>query len=122
MTTLEVGKKVVELVNAGKTQEALETLYSHDILSVEAGGPPDQSREAHGLKALAGKSQWWNDNHIVHSASAEGPWPHDNQFIVKFKFDVTFKPQNKRFTMEEAGLYTVQNGKIVNEKFFYSMG
>jgi len=24
-------------------------------------------------------------------------------------------------TMDEAGLYTIQNGKIVKEEFFYSM-
>ena len=122
MTTLEVGKKLVELCNAGKAKEVHETLYSTDISSTEAGAPPGQSRVAQGTKAVNAKSQWWNDNHTIHSSSCEGPWPHDDQFIVKFKFDVTFKPENKRFTMEEAALYTVSNGKIVSEKFFYSMG
>jgi len=27
----------------------------------------------------------------------------------------------KRMSMDETGLYTVQNGKIVKEEFFYSM-
>jgi ketosteroid isomerase-like protein len=35
---------------------------------------------------------------------------------------VTFKPDNKRFTMDEAALYTVANGKVVKEEFFYTMG
>jgi hypothetical protein len=122
MTTLEVGKKLVELCSVGKMHEAAETLYSQDISSLEAGGPPGQPREVSGMKAIIAKGQWWESNHTVHSASVEGPWPCDNQFIVKFKFDVTFKPENKRFTMEEAALYTVSNGKIVREVFFYSMG
>ncbi len=122
MTTLEVGKKLVELCSQGKNHEAQETLYSQDITSVEAGAPPGKERESQGLKAIAAKSQWWAENHTIHSAVIEGPWPHDNQFIVKFKYDVTFKPENKRFTMEEAALFTVSNGKIVKEQFFYAMG
>lgn len=122
MTTLEVGKKLVELCSQGKSKDAHETLYSADITSVEAGAPPGQSRVATGLEAINGKSQWWADNHTIHSAKVDGPWPHDDQFIVRFTYDVTFKPENKRFTMEEAALYTVSNGKIVKEQFFYTMG
>jgi hypothetical protein len=35
--------------------------------------------------------------------------------------DVTFKPQSKRFTMEEIAVYKVANGKIAYEEFFYNM-
>lgn len=122
MTTLEVGKKLVELCSAGRSKEVHETLYSVDIVSVEAGAPPGQDRESHGIKAINAKSQWWADNHTIHSSKVEGPWPHDNRFAVKFTYDVTNKPSNKRFTMEEIALYTVQNGKITREEFFYSMG
>ena len=34
---------------------------------------------------------------------------------------MTFKPQNKRFQMEEVAVYKVANGKIVYEEFFYTM-
>ena len=34
----------------------------------------------------------------------------------------TNKPSGKRFTMDEVGLFTVDNGKIVKEEFFYAMG
>jgi multidrug efflux pump subunit AcrB len=33
--------------------------------------------------------------------------------------DVTFKPTGKRNAMEEMALYTVNDGKIVHEQFFY---
>ena len=32
------------------------------------------------------------------------------------------KPTGQRFQMEEAGLYTVKDGAIVREEFFYAMG
>lgn len=120
MTTMEIGKKLVELCSKGQNKEAMESLYSQDIVAVEAGAPAGQSREAKGLQAVLGKASWWADNHIVHSSKVEGPWPHDDRFIVRFTYDVTFKPASKRFTMEEAALYTVANGKIVREEFFYS--
>ena len=121
MTTLEVGKKLVELANQGKLQQAAETLYSQDIASIEAGGPPNMAKEMYGIKAVMQKGQWWNENHTVHSASCEGPFPKGDQFVVFYKFDVTNKPSNKRIQMHEAALYTVHNGKIVREDFFYTM-
>jgi hypothetical protein len=40
---------------------------------------------------------------------------------VVFRLDVTFKPEKKRFTMEEVAVYKVTDGKIVYEEFFYNM-
>jgi hypothetical protein len=120
--TLEIGKKLVSLCKEGRFDEAMSTLYARDIVSVEAGAPQGQDREARGLDACIAKGKWWSDNHIVHSAEIEGPWPHDDKFIVRFKFDITSKPMNnQRIMMDEVGLYTVKDGKIVREEFFYSM-
>lgn len=121
-TTLEVGKKLVELVKQGKTQEAKDTLYAKDIVSVEAGAPPGQSAETRGIDGVLAKGKWWQDNHEVHSANVEGPWPHGDRFIVRFTYDITNKPANRRLTMDEAALFTVKDGKIVREEFFYAMG
>jgi ketosteroid isomerase-like protein len=122
MNTLEIGQKMVELCREGKNDEAIKTLFSKDIVSVEAGAPPGQEATTKGMEAVLGKGKWWVDNHIIHSAKAEGPWPHGDRFIVRFTYDVTFKPDNKRLTMDEAALYTVANGKVVKEEFFYTMG
>jgi ketosteroid isomerase-like protein len=122
MSTYEIGKTLVDLCRQGKNHEAMSMLYSNDIVSVEAGAPPGQERESLGLEATMAKGQWWVDNHIVHSAAVSGPFPKDDQFIVVFNFEVTFKPSGQRFPMEEAGLYTVKDGKIVREEFFYTMG
>jgi hypothetical protein len=121
MNTLEVGRKLVELCQQGKNDEAMDTLYAPDVVSVEAGAPPGQERLSRGLPAVKAKSQWWADNHIVHSARTEGPFPHDDRFCVRFVYDVTAKLMgNRRFTMEEIGLFTVKDGKVVKEEFFYT--
>jgi hypothetical protein len=121
MTTLEIGKKLVELCSQGQNQNAVEALYSPDIVSIEAGAPPGQNRETKGIQGVIGKGKWWADNHTIHSAKTDGPYPHDDRFAVKFEYDVTFKPENRRFTLSEIALYTVKNDKIVKEEFFYAM-
>jgi hypothetical protein len=120
MTTQEVADKLVKHCSAGKFHEALE-LYSPDIVSMEAGAPPGQSRESKGLAAVKAKGEWWVANHDVHSTKVEGPLVAGPYFTVTFKMDITFKPQSRRFTMEEVALYKVVDGKIVYEEFFYSM-
>ncbi len=121
MTTQEVAQKLVDLCSHGKFQEATEALYSPDIVSMEAGAPPGQSRESKGIDAVKGKGAWWAANHEVHSLNVEGPLVAGSHFSVTFKMDVTFTPQSKRFTMEEVAVYKVVDGKIVYEEFFYSM-
>jgi ketosteroid isomerase-like protein len=121
MATMEIAKRYVALVKEQKNEECLNELFAKDAVSVEAGAPPGQERKAVGVDAIRGKSKWWRDNHVVHGAEVDGPYPHDDRFAVRFTFDVTFKPDNKRFTMNEIGLFTIKDGKIVKEEFFYSM-
>jgi ketosteroid isomerase-like protein len=120
-TTNDIGKKYVALCKEGKHDEILNTLFSKDIVSVEAGAPPGQERTAKGLDAIRAKGKWWADNHTVHKAEHSGPYPHDDRFAVRFTYDVTNKGNGQRFTMDEIGLFTVKEGKIVREEFFYSM-
>ncbi len=122
---LAVGKKLVELCRQGKNGEAMETLYSPKVVSIEAQGGPSTPARIEGIEAVKGKSEWWEKNHEVHSGEAHGPWPHGDRFIVRFKYDVTAKSgpmAGKRMTLDEAALYTVKDGKIVQEEFFYDMG
>lgn len=121
MTTKEIADKLAKLCSQGKFAEATEALYSPDIVSVEAGAPPGQSRESKGIDAVRKKGEWWVANHEVHSSKVEGPLVAGSHFAVTFKLDVTFKPESKRFTMEEIAVYKVADGKIVREEFFYSM-
>jgi ketosteroid isomerase-like protein len=121
MTAADIAAALIDLCKQGKNYEAMTTLYAKDIVSIEAGGPPGASREVHGIDAAMAKGQWWADNHEVHSAEVTGPWPNGDQFIVRFKYDVTFKPENRRLMLDEMALYTVKDGKIVQESFFYGM-
>jgi hypothetical protein len=121
MNGTEVGKKYVALCKEGKFEECFE-LFAKDAVSVEAGAPPGMDRAAKGLEAIKAKGKWWYDNHEVHKAEVFGPYPHDDRFAVRFVFDITNKPTNRRLTMDEVGLFTVVDGRITKEEFFYAMG
>jgi hypothetical protein len=122
MITYEVGKSYVALVKESRREECLSTLFSPDAVSVEAVQLPGRERTVKGLDALRGKSNFFLANNEVHKAEIFGPYPHDNRFAVRFVFDLTFKPTGQRRTMDEIGLFTVVDGKIAREEFFYHFG
>jgi ketosteroid isomerase-like protein len=117
-----VAARLVQLCREGKNHDAMTELYAKDVVSVEAGAPPGQSPISSGLDAVMAKGQWWADNHEVHSAKVAGPYPNGERFIVRFEYEVTFKPTGARMNLDEMALYTVTDGKISREDFFYTMG
>lgn len=123
-STVEIGKKLVALCNQGKNLEAIDQLYSPEIVSIEQMGDENMPARMRGIDAIRGKNRWWFENNTIHSASAMGPYPKDDKFIVVFKMDITSKAgpmTGQRMQMEEAAVYTVKDGKIVQEEFYYDM-
>ena len=119
MDTKSVAEKLVEYCQAGKNLEAINALYSKDIVSVEPRGTETMPAEMNGIDAVRGKNQWWFENNEVHSATTEGPMVHGDRFTVIYDYDVTMKQSGERMRMKEVALYSVEDGKIVREEFFY---
>ncbi len=115
-----VAEELVAFCRAGRNIDAINTLYSPDIVSIESMGNEQMPREMKGIDAIRQKNNWWSDNNEVHSAEAEGPFVGEGQFAVRFAYDCTFKPTGQRQKMEEMALYAVKDGKIVREQFFYN--
>jgi ketosteroid isomerase-like protein len=116
MTTSDIAKDLVALCAAGKFDEAGEKYWADDAVSREAMDGPMARMQ--GKDALRGKGEWWANAHEVHSSTVGGPYVNGDQFIVRFTMDVTVKESGQRMSLDEAGLYTVKNGKIVEEAFF----
>jgi ketosteroid isomerase-like protein len=124
MTTKEVADQLVALCRAGRNVEAVDTLLSADVVSVEARGDETMPAQMSGRDAIRGKNKWWIDNHKIHSAEVKGPFPNGDRFTVIYNFVVTpvaGPMAGKKFRMEEVALYTVSDGKITREEFFYDM-
>ncbi|MCB1056541.1 MAG: nuclear transport factor 2 family protein [Acidobacteria bacterium] len=123
METLEIGKSLVDLCNQGQFDQAVESHYDDDIVSIEGAGGPSGDQRVEGLDAVRAKGKWWSENHEVHAFEAYGPFTAqgDDRFAVYFSLEVTPKATGQRMAMTEVGLYQVRDGKIVEERFFYNM-
>ncbi len=119
--TAAVAQELVALCRAGRNLEAIDKLYSPKIVSVESMSSAEQPAEKTGIDAIRAKNQWWVDNHDVHDARTNGPFVGENQFAVQYDYDVTVKATGARMQMTEMALYTVEDGKIVHEHFYYNV-
>jgi ketosteroid isomerase-like protein len=116
MSTQEIANDLVALCRQGKFDESGEKYWADDVISVEFGGENPVSQ---GKDAARAKGQWFMGAHDIHGVTVEGPWVNGEQFVVRFGLDMTNKESGQRMKMEEAALYTVRDGKIAEERFFY---
>jgi ketosteroid isomerase-like protein len=117
MNTQDVATAFTALLQAGEHEKAGLEYWAANVRSVEAMDGPMASIE--GVEAVIAKGEWWYANNEVHSVETVGPFVNGNQFAVTFKMDITDKASGNRMVMDEIGLYTVEGGKIVEERFFY---
>ncbi len=115
-TIQEIAKDLVALCAEGRFDEAGEKYWAADVVSREAMDGP--MARIQGIDAARGKGEWWVNAHEVHDSKVEGPYVNGDQFIVRFTMDLSVKESGQRIKMDEMGLYTVRDGKIVEESFF----
>lgn len=116
MSLQTVATRFVELCNQFRNFDVMETMYSPDIVSVEASGAQTSGKEA-----VIQKSRDWGAGREVHSEKVEGPFYNDtHRFAVTFTFEVTPKDTGVRQIQHEVGVYTINNqDQIIREEFFY---
>ncbi|MCG8458124.1 MAG: nuclear transport factor 2 family protein [Holophagales bacterium] len=121
MQILEVAKGLVALCQEGKHEDAVATYYADDIVSIEGASSPDMPARMEGIEAIKGKNEWWAANHEVHEMRVDGPFVAEDsdQFACVFHIDVTQKESGQRLKMSEVAFYTVRDGKIAEERFFF---
>ncbi|MFK8058216.1 MAG: SnoaL-like domain-containing protein [Saprospiraceae bacterium] len=120
MTTQEVANRLVELCRANKQQQAIEELYHQDIVSVEPEGSPFGTVK--GLAAIAEKGKQFEAMvESFNSSSVSDPIVAENFFSCNMISNVNMRGVPVPVDMDEICVYTVNNGKIVKEEFFYTV-
>ncbi len=119
MTTKDIAGDLVALCKAGKFADSGEKYWADDVVSIEPGGPPGMDPVSRGKDAARAKGEWWAAAHDTHGVEVDGPYLNGDQFIVRFTMDITVRESGNRMKMEETALYTIKNGKIAEERFFY---
>lgn len=118
MKTSEVANRLVELCRKGDNMQALKELYGKNVVSKEMPGTPNEITK--GFEAVQKKSQdWYASVEEFHGGEISEPVLAKDHFSVAMKMDCTFKNQG-RTQIEEVCVYKVDEGKIVEEQFFYN--
>ena len=118
MTVQEIADRLTALCRQGKYEEAQKELYSSEAESIEPPGSPGLQTVV-GLDAIIKKGQQFQSMvEAVHGGSVTDPIIAGNQFAVAAILDMTLKGMGRQ-KMEELAVYTVKDGKIVKEQFFY---
>lgn len=118
-TTAAIAHELVRLVREGRNLDAVDSLYAQDVVSSEPTGPEGVPQVSRGRDAVRRKNEWWFGSHDIHATVVRGPFVGSDQFAVSYTFDFSPKPSGPRIQMTEMALYTVGNGQIVSEEFFY---
>ena len=115
-TVTDIARDFTALCKAGKFDQAGEDYWADNVVSLEPFGEGAVTR---GIAAVRSKGEAWSHANEINSVAVEGPYVHGDQFLVRFTMDVTQKASGQRVSMDEMALYTLKNGKIVEERFFY---
>jgi len=123
MSVQTLAKQFVDLCNQGRNFEVMEAMYAPDIVSVEASG-----EQVAGKRPVIDKSRRWQAANTITREKVRGPFfdtlngssgQSSGQFAVLFEIDVTPQSTGRPVTLEEVGIYTVENDQIIREQFYY---
>jgi len=119
MDIREIAGELVAGCREGRAMANLDTLYAENAVSVE-GADQGMGRETAGLAGIRGKMEWWVGAMEVTGGSISDPMIHgDDRFAVIFEVQGREKESGNSFDMKEVAIYTVADGKIVREEFYY---
>ena len=119
MSIQEIANRLVELSRKGAWKQAQSELYADDAVSIEAEATPGFDVETRGLQALQEKIDRWEEMvEEAHSINISDPLVAENTFAVRMVMDLTMKAQG-RTVLNEICVYTVKDGKVISEQFFY---
>ena len=94
-----------------------EKYWADDVVSIEAMG--GEGARVSGRDAVLAKTTQWYADHEVHGSTTDGPYVNGDQIAIRWTIDLTNTPSGQRMTFDEVALYTMRDGRIVEERFFY---
>lgn len=112
-----IGQAIIEHVNSGATDDAplWDAHFHPEFVSIEGDG-----RRYEGREAVKQKCDGWMDAHTMHGFTADGPYLGTDSVAVRYTIDVEPKDGSwPRMTMTETAVYTIKDGKVVQEEFMF---
>jgi uncharacterized protein with von Willebrand factor type A (vWA) domain len=117
MTVQEIADRLVGLCRSGRHDQAYQELFAKHASGHEMPQYPDSVTE--GLDALLAKSAAWAENMgTILSMEVTDPLVYASHFAVGMGMEVE-KADGTRSHEQEMCVYTVEDGKIISERFIY---
>ncbi|PHN05597.1 nuclear transport factor 2 family protein [Flavilitoribacter nigricans] len=117
MTTQEIANRLVEICRAGQNDLAYDELFAENAITVEPAHTKQPNTE--GLDAIKERSKLFQEGvKEFHDSYVSDPIVAGNFFACTMGMDITMQDGN-RMKMDEVCVYEVNDGKIVQEQFYY---
>lgn len=116
MTFKEKAKALYDMIEEGKSMEALDHFYSENVIVHDNTSPLREGREAQ-REAV---NQWYSMVKEFHGSGVKSITSDEENGIttVESWTEITFQDGN-RIKMEEVGVQKWEGDKIVHERFYY---
>jgi hypothetical protein len=120
----EIASDYAALMAAGKTLTAAERYWASDIVALEpAKSGSNDPAVATGKPAALARLKRWLDDNAMSEVLIDGPFITGDQFALFIDMEITRltngRATGKREPFSEIATYTVRDGQIVEERFFY---
>ena len=116
----EVARDFTDMLRQGQFVAARERFWALDIRSID---PHDLlggiSAEVSGIDAARAKIAHWLGSRRIHDLSIDGPFVTDNQFALFLDMMIADLPSGVDQPFTEIAHYTVRDGQISEERYFY---
>lgn len=107
-----------ELWRAGEFRAAGEKFWAEDVVSIEPQDLPDgTSAVCRGIEAVRAKTLNWLCTHGIEDLTIDGPFVTGDRFALFA--DMMIAHAGRRTPHSEIAVFTVRDGKIVEEIHFY---
>lgn len=117
-TTAEVAAGFTALWRAGEFRAAGEKYWADDVVSIEPRALPDGTHaECRGIDAVRRKNLRWCSTHGIEDLSLDGPFVTGDRFALFADMLIAHAGQRKPHS--EIAVFSVRDGRIVEERFFY---
>ena len=114
MMTQEIAEQLTIYCRAGKFNEAYNTLFAQHAKSIEPDGTI-----AEGLTAILEKSDSFVETVQFVACEVGEAQIAGNYFSMAQTFHSIIRQTGEKKQMQEIAIYKIENGQIVEERFFY---
>lgn len=119
MTIQEIATRLANYCREGQFEAAQREFFAEDVVSIEAFATPGFEKETKGFQQNIDKGHLFESMvEEVHGIVVSEPLTTENTIAFTLNMDLTMKGRG-RSNMNELAVYTVKDGKIIAEQFFY---